>query len=112
MRLYDSVDLRAMIVIAAESHGVLDPLVFEDLVALLEEELPELALGGGLGDLGRGALAVAVLVLREGRDRQLEEVKGGRGELNGGGCLGFLLRDDSQGAASGDVVLGNEHSAG
>ena len=71
----------------------LDPLVCWDLVALFEEELPELALGDGLGDLGRGTLAGAVLVLREGRDCELEEVKGCTGELKPGGCLGFLLRE-------------------
>jgi len=86
----------------------LDPLVFEDLVALFEEELPELGPGDCLGDFGLGALSVVVLVLCEGRDRELEKIEGGGGELHRGGCLGFLLRDDGEGAASGDVVLGDE----
>jgi hypothetical protein len=47
------------------------PLVLEDLVALLEEEGPELGLGDVLWDLRVGGLAVAVLELGQDGDGEL-----------------------------------------
>lgn len=86
----------------------LDPLVFEDLLALSEEILPEIGLGDGLGDVGRGALAVGVLVLCEGRDGELEEIEGCRGEIDLGRGFGFVLCGDRQGAAFVNVLLGDD----
>ena len=82
-----------------------DPLVFEDLVALFEEILPELALGDGLGDFGFGTPTVAVLVLRQGRDGELEEIEGLGREFDWVHGLRFVMCGDEQRAAFGDILL-------
>ena len=55
---------------------------------------------------------MAVLVLREGRAREFGGIQDRRGELNPDWCLGFLLCDDSEGVASGEVLLGDSSYEG
>ena len=84
------------------------PLVFEDLVALLEEEGPEFGCGDVRGDFRGRTFAVAVLVLVEDGDDELQKLGDFGGEVDGWGGLDCALGGDCERAALGDVYLGDD----
>ena len=89
----------------------LNPLVFQDFIALIQEILPQVAVGKGFrrfGDLGNGAGFAVALVLLQGRDGDFEEPNRLGGEVNLPGRLGGVRGWDEEGTAPHDVLAGDK----